>query len=201
MVQTTSADGKVTLLLRAWSRGELQARDELVPIVYRELRRRAGAYLRRERRDHTLQPTALVHEAYLRLVGEEGPRQHWDSGRHFFAAAAEAMRRILVEKARRKRARKHGGQLRRRLDIEIDRLEEPKLAGEILAVDEALDKLARENAPAAKLVHLRYFAGMTLEEAANVLQVSVRTAHRYWDYAHAWLHHEIRTSHLPPGAI
>jgi RNA polymerase sigma factor (TIGR02999 family) len=134
----------------------------------------------------------------LRLVGQ-GEEQHWDSRGHFFAAAAEAMRRILVENARRKRAGKHGGQLRRR-DIEVDRLEGPKHAEEILAVHEALDKLARANPPVAQLVNLRYFGGMTLEEAANVLQVSVRTAHRYWDYARAWLHHEIRTSRLPPDA-
>src|SRR5262245_17296462 len=188
---------EVTRILSAIEQGDPHAAEQLLPLVYNERRKLAAAKLVHEAPGQTLQATALVHEAYLRLVGEEGPRQHWDSGRHFFAAAAEAMRRILVENARRKRARKHGGQLRR-LDIEVDRLEEPKHAEEILAVHEALDKLAREKPPIAQLVNLRYFASMTLEEAANVLQVSVRTAHRYWDYARAWLHHEIRTSQPPP---
>src|SRR5262249_9817489 len=193
----------VTRILSAIEQGDPHAAEQLLPLVYDELRKLAAAKLAQEKPGQTLEATALVHEAYIRLVvpasGEAsarpGPPGHTRG--HSFAAAAEAMRRILVENARRKRARKHGGELRR-LDIEIDRLEEPKLAEEILAVNEALDKLARENAPAAKLVNLRYFAGLTLEEAANVLQVSVRTAHRYWDYARAWLPHEIPPPHLPP---
>src|SRR5262245_49410490 len=186
----------VTRILSAIEQGDPSAAEQLLPLVYDELRKLAAQRLAHEAPGQTLQATALVHEAYLRLVGQS-EEQHWDSRGHFFAAAAEAMRRILVENARRKRARKHGGQLRR-LDIEVDRLEEPKHAEEILAVHEALDKLAREKPPIAQLVNLRYFASMTLEEAANVLQVSVRTAHRYWDYARAWLHHEIRTSQPPP---
>jgi RNA polymerase sigma factor (TIGR02999 family) len=188
---------EVTRILSAVEHGDPHAAEQLLPLVYEELRKLAAQKLAQEKPGQTLQATALVHEAYLRLVGE-GREQEWDSRGHFFAAAAEAMRRILVENARRKSATKRGGQLRR-LDIEVARLEEPKLDEEILSVNEALDKLACENPPVATLVKLRYFTGMTLEEAATVLRVSVRTAHRYWDYARAWLHHEIRTSHLPPG--
>jgi len=182
----------VTRILSAIEQGDPQAADQLLPLVYDELRRLAAQRLAQEKPGQTLQATALVHEAYLRLVDVEKAR-HWDSRGHFFAAAAEAMRRILVENARRKGAIKHGGQ-RRRLEIAVDRLEQPGQAEEILVINDALDKLAHENAPVAKLVNLRYFGGLSLEEAANVLQVSVRTAHRYWDYARAWLHHEIRTS-------
>src|SRR5262249_54152361 len=133
-----------------------------------------------------------VHEAYVRLVDVDKV-QHWDSRGHFFAAAAEAMRRLLVEEARRKCAVKHGGQSRR-LDIEVDDLASPTHAGEILAINEALDKLAQEARAVARLVNLRCCAGMPLEEAATVLGVSVSTAHRHWAYARAWLHHEISTS-------
>src|SRR5262249_8565869 len=184
-------------ILSAIEQGDPHAAEQLLPLVYDELRKLAAQRLAQEKPGQTLQATALVHEAYLRLVGED-TGQHWDSRGHFFAAAAEAMRSILVEDARRKRAVKHGGR-NRRLDVDIDRLEDPKHANEILAVDEALLKLARENPPVARLVNLRYFGGMTLEEAAAVLQVSVRTAYRYWDYARAWLHHEISTSHSSPG--
>ncbi len=184
---------EVTRILSAIEQGDPHAADQLLPLVYDELRKLASAKLAQEKPGQTLQATALVHEAYLRLVGRTDEHK-WDNGGHFFAAAAEAMRRILVENARRKRAIKHGGQ-RRRVDIAVDRLEQPRQAEEILAINDALDKLAHENAPVARLVNLRYFAGMTLEEAANVLQISVRTAQRHWDYARAWLHHEIRTSH------
>jgi RNA polymerase sigma factor (TIGR02999 family) len=190
---------EVTRILSAIEQGAPHAAEQLLPLVYDELRQLAARKLAQERPGQTLQATALVHEAYLRLVDADRAR-HWDSRVHFFAAAAEAMRRILVENARRKQAIKHGGQLRRR-HIDVDRLLEPEHAQEILAVHEVLDKLARQNAPVARLVSLRYFAGMTLEEAANVIGVSVRTAQRYWDYARAWLHHEIRTCHLPPGTI
>lgn len=189
---------EVTQLLDAIVQGQPQAAEQLLVQVYDELRKLASQKLVQEKPGQTLQATALVHEAYLRLVGST-PHQSWDSRGHFFAAAGEAMRRILVENARRKRATRHGGQ-RRRLDIDIGGLEEPKRTEEILAINEALDKLARENPNVAKLVNLRYFAGMTLEEAATVLRVSVRTTHRYWDYARAWLHHEIRNSQLPPAA-
>jgi len=189
----------VTAILSAIEAGDPSAAEQLLPLVYEELRALAAQRLAQEKPGQTLQATALVHEAYLRLVDVD-QAQHWDSRGHFFAAAAEAMRRVLVEDARRKRTVKHGGEARR-LDIDVDRLPDPKQTDEILAVDEALAKLAQANPAVAKLVNLRYFAGMTLEEAATVLQVHVRTAHRYWDYARAWLHHEIGTSdhpRLPP---
>jgi RNA polymerase sigma factor (TIGR02999 family) len=133
----------------------------------------------------TLQPTALVHEAYLRLVG--GGDQVWGSRGHFFAAAAEAMRRILVENARRKGSRKRGGD-RARADLDVDQLAVPELREDLLALDEALDRLAAADPEAARLVQLRYFAGLTLAQAAEVLDVSPRTADRLWAYAQAWLH-------------
>jgi RNA polymerase sigma factor (TIGR02999 family) len=193
----------VTHILSAIDSGDPHAAEKLLPLVYDELRKLAAAKLAQEKPGQTLQATALVHEAYLRMVaspgqaspgrksGESAP--HWDSRSHFFAAAAEAMRRVLVDNARRKRAIRHGGH-RRRLEIAVDRLEQPRQAEEILAINDVLDKLAHQNAPVAKLVNLRYFGGMTLEEAANILRVSVRTAQRYWDYARAWLHHEIRSA-------
>lgn len=179
----------VTGILSAIEQGDPRAAERLLPLVYEELRQLAAHRLAQERPGQTLQATALVHEAYVRLVDGADARA-WDSRGHFFAAAAEAMRRILVEEARRKSAVKHGGGLKR-LDLDVERLEDPKRAEEILAVDEALTKLAGDNPAVAKLVNLRYFAGMTLDEAAVVLQISVRTAHRYWDYARAWLRHEI----------
>jgi len=188
----------VTRILSAIEQGDPQAAEHLLPLVYEELRKLASAKLEYEKPGQTLNATALVHEAYIRLVDVE-KAQGWDSRGHFFAGAAEAMRRILVEGARRKRSNKRGG-LHRRLDIELDRLEKPDNDDEILAIHEALEKLAIENPPVAKLVSLRYFAGMTLEEAAGVLGVSVRTTHRYWNYARAWLHHEIHTSGSSAGA-
>jgi RNA polymerase sigma factor (TIGR02999 family) len=136
-----------------------------------------------------LQPTALVHEAYLRLVGSER-MQEWDNRGHFFAAAAEAMRRILVESARRKRSQKRGGNLERQ-DFDEDRIAAPEPQEDLVALDEALEKLATVDRTAAELVKLRYFAGLTLEEAAQVLGISPRTAGRLWTYARAWLHQEI----------
>jgi RNA polymerase sigma factor (TIGR02999 family) len=189
---------EVTRILSAIEQGDPHAAGQLLPLVYDELRKLAAQRLAQQKPGQTLQATALVHEAYLRLVDQENA-QHWDNRGHFFAAAAAAMRRILVEDARRKRAVKHGGRMQR-LDVDVDRLESSRHADEILAVDEALAKLACENPQVARLVNLRYFAGMTLEEAATVLQVSVRTAYRFWNYARAWLHHEIGTSTSPPDA-
>jgi RNA polymerase sigma factor (TIGR02999 family) len=157
----------------------------LLPLVYNELRNLAAHKLGREMRGQTLQPTALVHEAYLRLVGEEG--RQWDSRGHFFAAAGAAMRRILVENARRKGSRKRGGD-RARADFDVDQLAAPELREDLLALDEALDRLAAADPEAARLVELRYFAGLTLGEAAKVLDASPRTADRLWAYARAWLH-------------
>jgi RNA polymerase sigma factor (TIGR02999 family) len=179
----------VTQLLNAIEQGDAHAAGRLLPVVYDELRRLAAQRLSQEKPGQTLQPTALVHEAYLRLVGqaEEKP---WNSRGHFFAAAAEAMRRILVESARRKRSVKHGGEHERQeLDAEQLAIQEPR--EDLLALDEALDKLARTNPQAADLVQLRYFAGLSLPEAALSLGISARSAGRLWAYARAWLRREI----------
>jgi len=180
----------ITQVLNAIAQGDPHAAEQLLPLVYDELRRLAARKMVHEKSNQTLQPTALVHEAYLRLVGEGGEQQHWGSRGHFFAAAAEAMRRILVEKARRKRSQKQGGG-RRRLDAEEVQLAAPEPVEDLLALDEALNKLAQQDQLKAELVQLRYFAGMTIEEAANVLHISAATAKRYWTYTRAWLYPEI----------
>ena len=180
----------VTRILSAIEEGDSTAAERLLPLVYDELRRLAAQKMDLEGAGHTLQPTALVHEAYLRLVDVE-KAQHWNSRGHFFAAAAEAMRRILVERARRKRRIKHGGRHR---EVEF-----PEAAitddrpGLVLAVDEALDALSEQDSRAAELVKLRYFAGLTLPEAAVVLGVTTRTADRIWAYAKAWLYEQLRS--------
>ena len=175
----------VTHILAAVERGEPHAAEELLPLVYKELRRLAAQRLAKEKSGQTLQPTALVHEAYLRLVGG-GREQDWDSRGHFFAAAAESMRRILVEAARRKRAHRRGGtQLRRDL-LEGDLVTAP-ISDELLDLDEALSDFAAIDPQAAELVKLRIFAGVTVDEAAQFLSVSPRTAKRTWAYARAWL--------------
>jgi RNA polymerase sigma factor (TIGR02999 family) len=176
---------EVTQILSAIERGDPHAANQLLPLVYDELRLLAAQKLAHETPGQTLQPTALVHEAYLRLVGEaEGP--HWDSHGHFFAAAAESMRRILVENARRKQAAKRGGN-RARADLDLNQVAVPAVREDLLALDEALDRLAAADPEAARLVQLRYFAGLTLAESAQVLGVSPRTADRLWAYARAWL--------------
>ena len=175
----------VTQILSAIEQGDPKAAEQLLPLVYNELRNLAIQKLGRVPPGQTLQPTALVHEAYLRLVG--GGEQRWDSRGHFFAAAAEAMRRILVENARKKGSRKRGGD-RARADLDVDQLAVPELREDLLALDEALDRLAAADPEAARLVQLRYFAGLTLAEAAKVMDVSPRTADRLWAYARAWLH-------------
>jgi RNA polymerase sigma factor (TIGR02999 family) len=176
---------EVTQILRAMAHGDSSAASQLLPLVYDELRQLAAQKLGQETPGQTLEPTALVHEAYLRLVGE-GEDPHWDNRGHFFAAAAEAMRRILVESARRKGSRKRGGD-RARADFDLGQLAAPELREDVLALDEALDRLAAADPEAARLVQLRYFAGLTLAEAAKVLGVSPRTADRLWAYARAWL--------------
>jgi RNA polymerase sigma factor (TIGR02999 family) len=178
----------VTRIFAAIERGDVRAADELLPLVYQELRRLAAQKLSREPPGQTLQATALVHEAYIRLVGAEG--QDWKGRTHFFAAAAEAMRRILVENARRKRRLKRGGG-RRRVDLDDADLAIDEPSTDLVALDEALAKLAKEDGAVADLVKLRYFAGLTLEQAAEILGVSRRTADRYWAYARAWLYQEI----------
>jgi RNA polymerase sigma factor (TIGR02999 family) len=180
---------EVTHILEAVEHGDLQAADKLLPLVYSELRKLAAQKMARETSGHTLQPTALVHEAWLRLGGDAN--QKWSGRAHFFAAAAEAMRRILIDKARRRNAQRHGGN-HERVDFEGVDIASPGDDDQVLAVHEALEKLAAEDPRKAELVKLRYFAGMTIEEAAEVLGVSEPTAKRDWSYARAWLYQEIQ---------
>jgi RNA polymerase sigma factor (TIGR02999 family) len=179
----------VTRILSAIEQGDPHAAELLLPLVYEELRKLAAQRLVKEAPGQTLQATALVHEVYLRLVGES-EEQHWDSRGHFFAAAAEAMRRILVESARRKRTRKHGGGLVRH-DLDDVQLAAPELGEDLLALDEALDLFAKEDPVKAELVKLRHYAGLTVDQAAEALHISPATADRYWAYARAWLHDAI----------
>lgn len=179
----------VTRILNAIDRGDAGAADKLLPLVYDELRRLAARRLAHEQPGQTIQPTALVHEVYLRLVGAE-EQQHWESRGHFFAAAAQAMRRILVENARRKKSLKRGGGLQR-VEVELEAIESGNDAGDLLALDEALTKLAAKDPRKAKLVELRFFSGLTMEQAASALGVSISTAQRDWIYARAWLHREL----------
>jgi RNA polymerase sigma factor (TIGR02999 family) len=178
----------VTRILNAIERGDTQAAEELLPLVYEELRLLAAQKLSHEPPGQTLQATALVHEAYIRLVGDEP--QSWNGRGHFFAAAAEAMRRILIENARRKKRLKHG-EGRDRIDLADADIALDKTVDDLLALDEALAKLAREDPVKADLVKLRYFAGLTLEQAAQALDISRATASRYWSYVQAWLFDEI----------
>ena len=179
---------EVTRILSAIEQGDPSAAQELLPLVYDELRRLAAQKLAAEKAGQTLDATALVHEVYLRLAGQEQPF----AGRsHFLAAAAEAMRRILIDNARRKRSVKHGGD-RARQDIQEAELAAPEVRADLLALDEALTKLATTDPVAAQLVQLRYFAGLSISEAAEVLGVSGRTAVRLWTFARAWLHRAIQ---------
>jgi RNA polymerase sigma factor (TIGR02999 family) len=188
MADEDQSEHEVTRILEAIQEGEAQAADRLLPIVYDELRRLAAQKLFREKPGQTLQATALVHEAYLRLVGEGDPG--WENRGHFFAAAAEAMRRILVDRARQKRSLRHGGS-HERVDIELDSLPDDGPLGDVTAIDRALDELAADSSPEARLFTLRYFGGLTNEEAARVLCVSPRTANRYWRYACTWILREL----------
>src|SRR5262245_45982 len=175
----------VTRILSAIEQGDPSAAGELLPLVYGELRKLAAHKMAQEAAGHTLQPTALVHEAYLRLVGGAQPT-NWDGRGHFFAAAAEAMRRIVVESARRKKRAKHGGG-RPRVDLDESDLPVRPPPDEILALDDALTRLKEEDAPAAQVVQLRFFAGMSMEEIAAALGISRATAQRHWRYARSWL--------------
>jgi RNA polymerase sigma factor (TIGR02999 family) len=179
----------VTQILASIERGDPHAAAQLLPLVYDELRKLAAQRMAQEKPGQTLQATALVHEAYMRLV-DDAPDCRWDSRGHFFAAAAEAMRRILVENARRKRSRKHGGGLVR-VDLDEGLLAAPELGEDLLALDAALDRLAETDPTKAELVKLRHFAGLTVEQAAVTLGISPTTANRYWAFARAWLHQEI----------
>lgn len=178
----------VTRILSQIESGDPAAAERLLPLVYEELRTLAAARLAQEKPGQTLQATALVHEAYLRLVGDV--EQHWDSGGHFFAAAAESMRRILVEAARRKKRLKRGGNLIRR-DLPMEDVAAIEPREDLLALDAALDKLAATDRTAADLVQLRYFTGLTIADAARILNIPRRTADRRWSYARAWLHREL----------
>ena len=180
---------EVTHLLEAIGRGEPQRARELLPRVYEELRKLAAARVAREPAGQTLQATALVHEAYLRLVGDNDGRP-WENRGHFFAAAAESMRRILVEKARRKRRVRHGGGLDR-IDLDRAACVGDDASGDLLALHEALDRLAAEEPVVAEVVKLRYFAGLTTEQAALALGISLRTANRHWAFARAWLYQRL----------
>jgi RNA polymerase sigma factor (TIGR02999 family) len=180
---------EVTSILSALEQGDPRAAEQLLPLVYNELRNLAAQRLAQEAPGHTLQPTALVHEAYIRLV--DGARaQAWDSRGHFFAAAAEAMRRILVDHARQRRSQRRGGAAKRQ-SLAAHEPATPARDDELLAVDEALERLHQIDPPKAELVKLRYFAGLTIPEAAQALGISVPTANRYWAYARAWLHEEL----------
>jgi RNA polymerase sigma factor (TIGR02999 family) len=183
----------VTRLLEAAATGDPQAASELLPLVYEELRKLAAARLASEKPGQTLQPTALVHEAYLRLVGGTQP-QEWSGRGHFFAAAAEAMRRILLNRARDKQRLKRGGG---RMQLDLDQIDvaEESDEGQLIALDEALVQFAVEDPGAAQLVKLRFFTGLTVSEAAEALGLSLRTAERQWAYARAWLYARLR-----PGA-
>jgi len=181
---------EVTRILGAAQQGDPTAADQLLPLVYDELRRLAAQRMANEAAGHTLQPTALVHDAWLRLAGKDANEQFANRA-HFFAAAAEAMRRILIERARRKGAGKRGGNWQR---IDLDKVDIAAEADDdtLLLVNEALEKLAREDANAAEIAKLRFFGGLTLDEAAQVLGVTERTANRYWAFARVWLFDEMR---------
>ncbi len=178
----------VTRILNAIEQGDTHTTDDLLPLIYEELRLLAAQKLSQERPGQTLQATALVHEVYIRLVGEDD--RNWDSRGHFFAAAAEAMRRILVDNARHKQSIRHGGHCQKAsLDEAFLAIEDPK--DDLLALNEAIDKLANEDQKLAELIKLRYFAGLTLDHIATIMEIGRRTADRYWALGRAWLYQEI----------
>jgi RNA polymerase sigma factor (TIGR02999 family) len=175
----------VTQILQAIERGDGRVAEQLLPVVYEELRRLAAQRLSQEKPGQTLEATALVHEAYIRLVDVE-KAQHWNSRGHFFAAAAEAMRRILVDNARRRTALKRSGG-RQREELDESNIAAPERSDDLLELDEALEKLTKTDQQSAELVKLRFFAGLTMDQAAEILGISPRSAHYVWDYARSWL--------------
>lgn len=181
----------ITLLLEKIEQGDSRAPEQLLPLVYDELRKLASAKLANEKPGLTLQATALVHEAYVRLVDVDYS-QPWTSRKHFFAAAAEAMRRILTDRARRAKRPKHGGDLQR-VPLDVDAVATPEVDGNLEALDQALERFAQIDPDACELVKLRYFAGLSMHEASTVLEISPRTADRLWAYAKAWLLSEIQS--------
>jgi RNA polymerase sigma-70 factor, ECF subfamily len=182
----------VTILLARLSKGDQQAAAELIPLVYDELRRLAGRYMRRERADHTLQATALVHEAYLKLV--QHPPVEWQNRAHFFGIAAQLMRQILVDHARGHGREKRGGG-QRAVSLEDALVFSPQMSSELLRLDESLQRLTKLDPRQGKIVELRFFGGLTVEETAHVLGISPKTVKRNWSLAKAWLHGELRASH------
>jgi RNA polymerase sigma factor (TIGR02999 family) len=190
----TARAGTVSELLVAWSEGDMTAREALVPLVHRELRRRAAAYLRRERRDHTLQPTALVNEAYLRLLGQQ--RASWQNRAQFFAVAAQIMRRVLVDYARARQAAKRPGGIRVTLD-DVARVE-PPIECELLMLHDALEALAQLDERQAQIVELKYFGGLSEEDVAAVLSLSRATITREWQSARAWLYRRMTKGRRTP---
>lgn len=189
---------EVTRILSNLAEGDTQAAGQLLPLVYEELRRLAAARMAEEAPGHSLEPTALVHEAFLRLVGSVDTSR-WDSRNHFFAAAAQAMRRILVDTARRKRREKHGGGWSR-IDLDPAMSVAPDPREDLIELDAALTRLAIEEPQAAKLVELRHFAGLSVAEAAQALGISPRTADRIWAFARAWLHRELTGTAADPNS-
>jgi RNA polymerase sigma factor (TIGR02999 family) len=181
---------EVTEMLKAIERGDARAAGELLPLVYDELRKLAACRMAREAPGQTLQPTALVHEAWLKLASNEALR--WDSRAHFFGAAAEAMRRILIDNVRRKQALRHGGG-QQRCDVEEIQIAAPAADDQLLAINEALERLASQDPSKAELVKLRYFVGLSIEEAAGLLGISEATAKRWWTFARAWLYSEVQS--------
>lgn len=181
---------EVTRILNAYSPEDPQAAEELLPLVYEELRRLAQARMRNEAPEHTLQATALVHEAWIRLLGPDGNEQAWGNRAHFFAAAATAMRRILIDRARRKKRERHGGKLQR---VEFEELDVAETADPdtLLEMDEAIERLQKEDPEAAELVKLRFFIGLEMKEIAHSLSLSERAAYRLWSFARAWLYKEL----------
>jgi RNA polymerase sigma factor (TIGR02999 family) len=188
----------VTRILVAIGQGDPHAPDQLLPLVYEELRKLAAARLLHEKPGQTLQATALVHEAYLKLVGNE-KGQYWDGRGHFFAAAAEAMRRILLNRARDKSRHKRGGG-RRRIDLDKIEIALDTPEDDLIALDESLEALEREDKGAAEMVKLRFFAGLTLKQAADSLGMAQRTAERQWSYARAWLYGRLRSDQDSPNS-
>lgn len=186
-----NAGDRITRILEQAQAGDVQATDELLPLVYAELRRLARSRMAREKHAHSVQPTSLVHQAYLRLVGDRQP--HWEGRGHFFAAAAEAMRRILVERARQRASLKRGGDMQRVEYDEAQAVSEPR-AADLLSLDAALEDLEALDSTMANVVKLRYFAGLTIPETADVLGLSARSINRHWTAARAWLHREMGDS-------
>lgn len=190
---------EVTRILNQIEDGDPTAASQLLPLVYDDLKRLAAYKMVNERRGQTLQATALVHDAYLRLVGSNGS-QNWNSRGHFFAAAAEAMRRILIENARKKQRIRHGGG-RKRVDLDVVNVADPQNDEFLDALDQAIDRLAAESPTTAQVVKLRFFAGLTIEQTAESLNVSVRTANRHWAYAKAWIYQYISGDEGRPEKI